>query len=71
MAGRGADSRVITDLNQPWGDVGDLHVVRQVRAGLPDRGDLPPGLDRRPRWSTTARRLAFLVTAREKKQWIV
>ena len=47
VAGRGANARVITDLNQPWGDVADLHVVRQVRAGLPDRRHLPPGLDRR------------------------
>src|SRR5262249_31905546 len=25
----------------------ELHLLRQVRAGLPDRGDLPPRLDRR------------------------
>ena len=71
VAGRGRNSRVITDLNQPWGEAADLYLVRQVRAGLPDGGDLPPRLDggrdgARPRrnWSSSS-------TAREKKQWNV
>src|SRR5687767_15156511 len=29
------------------GRVADMHVMRQVRPGLPDRGTVPPGLDRR------------------------
>src|SRR5262249_27782415 len=36
------------------GRVGDLHLVRQVRTGVPDRGDLPPGLDRRRDAARTA-----------------
>ncbi len=34
---RGVESRVITDLDQPWGELGDLHQLWQVRASLPDR----------------------------------
>ena len=71
VAGRGTKSRVITDLNQPWGDVGHLHLVRQVRAGLPDRAPSSARARRWPRWNTTGRMLQFLVTAREKKQWLV
>ena len=51
VAGRGTKARVITDLNQPWGDVGDLHLVRQVRAGLPDRGASSARARPSPRWS--------------------
>ena len=40
---RGADGRVITDLAQPWGSLGDLHRLRQVRPGLSHRGALRKG----------------------------
>jgi NADH dehydrogenase/NADH:ubiquinone oxidoreductase subunit G len=36
VMGRGIDSMVITDLNQPWGE-SSLHALRQMRAGLPHR----------------------------------
>ena len=53
------------------GDVAHLHLLRQVHAGLSHRGDLPPGVHGRRDANTTASILAFLVTAREKKQWNV
>ena len=37
VAGRGAKSVIIDDLEPALGRVGDLHLVRQVRHGLPDR----------------------------------
>ena len=40
--------RVITDLNQPWGESKAAR-LRQVRAGLPDRRALREGHDRWPR----------------------
>jgi len=33
--GRGTNSRVITDLNQPW-ELRNMHELQQMRAGLPD-----------------------------------
>ena len=46
VMGRGVNSRVIIDLNQPWGDEPELHQLRQMRAGLPDRRALRQGRHR-------------------------
>ena len=43
VMGRGIDARVITDLAPALGRVADLHLLRQVRAGLPDRGAVREG----------------------------
>ena len=69
VAGRGHRSRVITDMNQPWGDHRDLHVMRQVRAwpAPPERSSTRA--PRSPRLEHDRSKLAFLVEAREKKQW--
>ena len=61
VAGRGTKSRVITDMNQPWGTSPTLHLVRQVPAGVPDRRDLRAGLDRRRVGARPRNVLAFLV----------
>ena len=37
VMGRGSECLVITDLAQPWGEVGKLHQLRQVRAGVSHR----------------------------------
>jgi NADH dehydrogenase/NADH:ubiquinone oxidoreductase subunit G len=37
LLGRGVDTRVITDLNQPWGTSHHVHQLRKVRARLSDR----------------------------------
>ena len=71
VAGRGIDAAGHHRPEPAVGRLADLHLVRQVRAGLPDRRALPPGLDRRRDGAATATMLAFLVTAREKKQWNV
>ena len=34
---RGIHARIVSDLNQKWGDVTHLHQLRQVRAGMSDR----------------------------------
>ena len=71
VAGRGTTSRVITDLNQPWGESRDLH-RRAASACRPARPARSSARARpSPRWSKDRGVLAFLVTAREKKQWIV
>ena len=50
VMGRGIDARVITDLAPAVGRVGDLHQLRQVRAGLPHRRPVREGHARSPRW---------------------
>ena len=70
VAGRGNDSRVITDLNQPWGESQTCTSCGKCVHGLSDRGDLPPGVDR-GRDGARSAKLGFLVNAREKKQWNV
>jgi bidirectional [NiFe] hydrogenase diaphorase subunit len=37
VMGRGAEARIVADLNQPWGDSLELHQLRQMCAGLPHR----------------------------------
>src|SRR5262245_34904364 len=69
LAGRGGNSRVITDLAQPWGDSLTCTSCGKCVAACPTGALFHQG-------STVAeskhdrRMLGFLITAREKKQWL-
>ena len=52
VMGRGIDANVITDLNQPWGSVRDLHRLRQVRPCLPDGGAVRKKGARSRKWKS-------------------
>jgi bidirectional [NiFe] hydrogenase diaphorase subunit len=70
VAGRGADARVITDLNQPWGTSPTCTSCGKCFMACPTGAIFRKG-------STVAEmdhgreKLEFLVNAREKKQWHV
>ena len=70
VAGRGANSKVITDLNQPWGGSQTCTSCGKCFMACPTGAIFQQG-------STVAEmerdrsKLAFLVQAREKKQWLV
>lgn len=70
VAGRGTKSFIVTDMNQPWGDSPTCTscgkcVMSCPTGALFHQGDTVAELDHH------RDKLGFLVTAREKKQWLV
>jgi bidirectional [NiFe] hydrogenase diaphorase subunit len=70
VSGRGTHARVITDMNQPWGDSATCTSCGKCVQACPTGAIFRQG-------STVAEmekdrtRLQFIMTAREKKQWLV
>ena len=69
MAGRGAGSRVITDLNRPWGQAKSCTGCGKCVQACPTGAIFARGVGASEMVRDRSR-LEFIVTAREKKQWI-
>jgi bidirectional [NiFe] hydrogenase diaphorase subunit len=70
VSGRGFNSRVITDLNQPWGDAATCTSCGKCVQACPTGALFRQGATVAEMQKEKAR-LAALVRAREKKQWLV
>lgn len=70
VAGRGTNARLVTDMNQPWGEASTCTscgkcVMACPTGALFHKGDTVAELDHE------RERLDHLIIAREKKQWVV
>jgi len=70
VAGRGAKSGIITDLNQPWGDSDTCTKCGKCVDACPTGALFKKGATA-GEMVHDREKLEYIVTAREKKQWIV